>query len=347
MLATGEELLDYVHTDPGRWRVLHGGRVRYLGIGWADVAPNESSTKFKLTFDTGEEILVGLDAFVSGRITHIKLNPFPSDFSFHGHAKPQHQRIESQPAYRQQSQPTPETIAIREICLQRGITKVVHFARVVNLRSILEKGLLSRSALEQLPMTERPIFNDDVRADGHRDAISVSISFPNYKMFYKLRKADESATWAVLEIDASILWERSCAFCSTNAADRSMSQIPISERMTATSFEHMFSDMSEKPRSMLGIQSHFPTNPQAEVLVFGKIETSRIDTICFLDDTSMRQWLGQHRENRNHPAVTIQPWYFEPRSDYIHWLAATQAANLTNNEEVKSVWRASYNDIPF
>lgn len=382
MLATSEELLDYVHTDPSRWRALHGGRIRYLGIGWADVAPLESATKFRLTFDTGEEILVGLDAFASGQITHIKLDPFPSDFSFHSsHSKLQRQRAESQPScihsvpseapkldslqtdpnrlireairaktgnvHNQQGAPTLEAVAIRNICLERGITKVVHFARVANLRSILEKGLMSRAVLEQLPIPDRPIFNDDLRADGHRDAISVSISFPNYKMFYSLRKADKSTVWVVLEIDASILWERSCAFCSTNAADRSMSQIPISERMTAASFEHMFSDLPDKPRSMLGIQPHFPTNPQAEVLIFGKIETSRIGAICFPDGTSMRQWLGQQRENRNYPSVTIQPSYFDARSDYMHWPAATQAGIPAYYEEPQSVWGATNNDIPF
>ena len=76
---------------------------------------------------------------------------------------------------------------IRRICLDRNITTLVHFTRVRNLRSILKNGLLGRSTLEAWPLERQPEYNDDMRLEGFREAICLSVGFPNYRMFYKYR----------------------------------------------------------------------------------------------------------------------------------------------------------------
>ncbi len=74
---------------------------------------------------------------------------------------------------------------IKAFCNKRGITTVIHFTRVENLANILAYGLLSRSELDSRDIEY--VFNDWQRIDRYPNAISTSISFPNYKMFYRYR----------------------------------------------------------------------------------------------------------------------------------------------------------------
>jgi len=75
--------------------------------------------------------------------------------------------------------------AIRAYCAARRIDTLIHFTRLENLAGILADGILPRSAPGG--QARRVIFNDGVRIDGHKDAVCLSVSFPNYKMFYKYR----------------------------------------------------------------------------------------------------------------------------------------------------------------
>jgi hypothetical protein len=79
---------------------------------------------------------------------------------------------------------------IRAYCATRRIDTLVHFTRLENLVGILAEGILPRSTLEGRP--SGVIFNDDIRTDNHKEAVCLSISFPNYKMFYKYRQADQT-----------------------------------------------------------------------------------------------------------------------------------------------------------
>ena len=119
---------------------------------------------------------------------------------------------------------------IRQICTERSITTLFHFTRIENLRSILQEGLLSHSNLET--REPRPLFNDNDRADWCPEANCLSISFPNYKMFYSIRgkkKAEgvKDSQWVILLLNADILWELDCAFCQTNAASSSLSTLSL------------------------------------------------------------------------------------------------------------------------
>ena len=67
---------------------------------------------------------------------------------------------------------------------KRGIEHCVHFTNVLNLPSILSYGLLSKADLEYNWIDYN--YNDDLRLDDLEEAISVSITSPNYKMFYQL-----------------------------------------------------------------------------------------------------------------------------------------------------------------
>jgi len=154
----------------------------------------------------------------------------------------------------------------------RGIRYLVHFTPEENLQSILKYGLLSVRKLRNLGI--RYEFNDPRRMDGVDDAICLSVSFPNYKLFWKFRKNNPNRTYVVLLIDAKVLWEKSCIFTWTNAANRQVSCLKRDEKMTPEAFKRMFGNL-EKRRQM-GLSPEYPTDYQAEVMVIEDIEPKYI-----------------------------------------------------------------------
>ena len=104
-------------------------------------------------------------------------------------------------------------------------------------------------------------------------------------MFYKLRKDYEDRDWAVFEIDKGILLDYDCAYCWLNAGDHSMYSCSIEERKGKAAFLELFKDRKGYPkRETTGVRSYYPTNPQAEVLVFGTISTKYIRNVLFEND---------------------------------------------------------------
>jgi hypothetical protein len=162
----------------------------------------------------------------------------------------------------------------------RRIPLLTHFTRTRNLASILEHGLCSVERAEQLGIM--PHVNDTLRLDGHRDAVSLSVGFPNYRMFFKYRQESMAEAWAVLIIDPAVLWEKRCGFCQRNAADHRMRTRPTGDLTSAVAFNSMFDEIEGLPmRKQQGLLDCDPTDPQAEVLVFSTIEAHEIKGIAF------------------------------------------------------------------
>ena len=92
-----------------------------------------------------------------------------------------------------------EREAMLEVIRRRNITELCHFTRVSNCESIMKHGLYSRAYLESSNVLSAE-YSDEMRLDGHIDAISLSVSFPNYKMFYSKRNENLDVTWCVLSI---------------------------------------------------------------------------------------------------------------------------------------------------
>lgn len=205
---------------------------------------------------------------------------------------------------------------IREFCEAHCITTLIHFTHICNLKGILERGLQSRRQLEELPETSQPLFNDPLRLDEYRSGICLSISFPNYKMFYKLHQ-NRTMDWAVTLLDASILWEMDCAFNSTNAASNIMRSIPIHKRKKVEAFANMFSDL-QNIRTQLNIPDPFPTDPQAEVLVFEPISPRYIKGVHFSSFQIKLEW--QNKFSHLGPDFFhCADQFFNPRWDYRYW----------------------------
>lgn len=205
---------------------------------------------------------------------------------------------------------------MERILRQRNINRLYHFTQAENLLNILTYGLLPRKKLEEENICS--CFNDDYRYDACLGAVCMSIEFPNYKMFYKLRQDNPSADWAVLQLDAQILCDFKCAYCWTNAGDASMYSIPLEERMGNRAFLKLFEDCPFCPkREELGIADKYPTNPQAEVLVFGEIPVTYIQNIYFKDCNTFikyRDIISSYNIN-----AEIDPSVFCYRVDYKFW----------------------------
>lgn len=203
---------------------------------------------------------------------------------------------------------------MRDAVNARDIKLVFHFTRYANLPSIFRDGILPRLTLET---RDSPVvFNDVHRIDKQRDASCFSIGHPNYKMLWRLRQDYPQEKWAVLAVKTSILWEKDCAFCVENAASANVTCIPIRMRKGAPAFNAMFQEIQGKPnRATLGIPPRYPTNPQAEVLVFDVVEPRYILGACCQTRQMKEECEGQFPAFQFlHPTNA-----FSPRLDHAHW----------------------------
>ena len=211
---------------------------------------------------------------------------------------------------------------IQGFVAQREIPYLIHFTRACNVSSILKHGLLPRKELRkrlgrQFKLVE---INDQQRYDQHLDANCLSISYPNYRMFFRYQTANPESYWAVIHIRTDILWKMDCAFCITNAASNCIRSRPIEELKTASALAALFNDFESGSdgvtRSSLPIPNCFPTNPQAEVLVFETIPASDVMAIYLKEQDELSTKLT---DSWSDVPVKFSRAFFGPRVDFEHW----------------------------
>lgn len=189
----------------------------------------------------------------------------------------------------------------------KKISHLVHFTPIANVESILENGLRSRNALAG----HQYVFTDDYRTDGWLDWISLSVSFPNYKMFYakknSLKKIDG---WAILLIKKEVLWELDCKFILTNAASYGIRMFRDDTWSSVKAFEDMFNYVEHRS----GIPDCFTTDPQAEVMIKNEVSSNYIDLIAVERRHDLKR-LGKLQDIK----VETIPELFKWRSDFEHW----------------------------
>ncbi len=168
--------------------------------------------------------------------------------------------------------------SVAEIREARGITDLTHFTRAENLRSIVADGLLSVADMER----KKQIFlrNDAQRLDGHFDAISLSVSFPNYRMLFKYRQEQSTSDWVVLLLDPALLDTVDCKFCALNASDHRIRSRSRADLAGPDAFSAMFATRDGQYRND-SLRDCDPTDPQAEALVFGHIAPRFIKRVVF------------------------------------------------------------------
>lgn len=169
---------------------------------------------------------------------------------------------------------------IEQMMGSKGVSELCHFTPIDNLESILNNGLYPREYIEEnLP---NAIWTDESRAEGMKNGVCLSVSFPNNKMFYKKRKEREDIKeWAVIVLDArKVILNHDCAFFPTNAAFSAYRNSPVSDFMHSGAFFSLFEDEVETCNGIVkreeGLADEYPTDVQAEVVVFEHIPPDAI-----------------------------------------------------------------------
>jgi ssDNA thymidine ADP-ribosyltransferase, DarT len=175
---------------------------------------------------------------------------------------------------------------IRAVAERLRIPHLVHFTRCENLESILRYGVHSIASCGELGL--EAIRNDTLRLDNQPNGISVSIAFPNYRMFYKYRQLEMQTDWAVLILSPEILWEKECGFYKNNAASSHVRHRPRHLTTTAHAFLEMFEGGNLGRDAWLN--SYDPTDSQAEVMVYDTIEPHFIEAIAFETKANADRW---------------------------------------------------------
>jgi len=226
-----------------------------------------------------------------------------------------------------------------------GVKRLCHFTRLENLKSIVRNGIIPRAKLQK---SGSVLFNDDYRLDQFLEASSFSISFPNYRLFYHYRNQKFPNTkWAVIEVLPELMWTQKSLFSLSNAASSTSRQVDPRQRATPVAFESMFADFKEEKdgksftvkRQSLNIPPYYTTNPQAEVLVFGKVSPRLISKI-FFETTNDRDWVQVHCQPPTHVKLEVERSLFNYRSDYAAW------ADIKSTDRSGHTY-ASDDEIPF
>jgi hypothetical protein len=198
---------------------------------------------------------------------------------------------------------------IRAICEKRGVNSLYHFTPFDNVNSILSSGLVSRFSLEAQKINV--IKPDPYRLDGWENWISISISFPNDKLFYVFRRRlPNLSDWVLVSLSPALLWEQNCRFMPTNAAATDRRMFSDDHWSSEAAFEQMF--LNEHMRQ--DVPKSFCTDPQAEVMVEEHVPARYIKSLV-VRNSDVRFGL----ENLSRLPVEVDPSLFEDRCDNSHW----------------------------
>jgi hypothetical protein len=179
---------------------------------------------------------------------------------------------------------------------KRGIEFLIHFTPTLNLYGIYEhQKLISRKTIkeadtEQIDIIDYVKFPDSLRFDDD-SYINLSLSCPNTFLFSKFRektKDDYLINWCVLKINPKLIYEEKTKFAVTNAASSAANNMGISTDLNK--FKMMFAKNIPIPHGTRNnIQSKFPTNVQAEVLVKDFISLENVIEVCFQTENELSE----------------------------------------------------------
>lgn len=204
---------------------------------------------------------------------------------------------------------------------ERGVEDLVHYTPLDNVPHILRFGLVPRAHLmiPAVRMALNPRFTDAVRDEDFLEKNCLSISSPNWKLFFAHRRRFQRVhwQWAVLRLDPAVAAEFVCEFVPTNAANSKVQHVSGLEAA-----RRVFS--GEALRRKLGLASHEATDPQAEVLTDSVIPPSMIREICVESESARESLASRGVEAR------LDPGLFAPRRDHAAW---TKGASFLGDNE--------------
>lgn len=195
---------------------------------------------------------------------------------------------------------------------RRNISALYHFTHLDNLKGIFSLGIMTRQQIESAGYPFH--YNDELRLDGVRDSISLSVGHINNKMLYKYSQGLSHGDWVILKIkkelisgptqpsfDFSLLLNRA-VFCKSNAASNAVRAVSLGERKKHTAFQTMFVGDNDEE------SGDCPHDIQAEILYLGNIPPGFISEVIFYSADNIPLWL------RESPVIiTVDPSRFSFR----------------------------------
>ena len=223
-----------------------------------------------------------------------------------------------------------ENYRLRAILKERKIETLIHFTRLENLASSLSYGLMSRTAIESDSRIGRVRTNQPELPPDWRSTISMNISFPDYRLFYRLQE-QRGFEWIVLVYDAALLLQQ--PFFSFIFPAANLIRTPIFEKEIAPglqsvfAFEDLFRDTDTVRRRILQIPDAYPTHPHSELLIPNAVANQYLKEVHFYNEYKFDQWCFQNQGlaaiiDKNLWQVGLA--YFSPRMDYANWRTNTR-----------------------
>lgn len=200
-----------------------------------------------------------------------------------------------------------DRVAIRAALIKRGVRELYHFTPLSNIKNISRFGLIPREYLK-LPVMRKYLtstFSDSHRQDKREHLSCLSVSHPNYKMFYSKREKFKGYDWVVCEIEPYAMEYYFSEFCVTNMASGAGIESGVE------GFELMFEE--EVVRTELKLPDNYPTDPQSELLIGSFIPASHICKYHVETQSALEKL------KRIGLDAKISPEIFGPRHDYAYW----------------------------
>jgi hypothetical protein len=188
---------------------------------------------------------------------------------------------------------------IKDYVGEINIPYLVHFTNYKNIKTVLTHGIIPKDDL--VTLSKSVMTNDMHRWDNCTNAVSLSVSFPNSRMFYKYRQLSLHEKWVVLLINPKVLWEQDCAFCTHNAADSRVTSIPVVMRKGLSALKKLFSEIEDcDTRYKQNLEPFYTTDVQAEVLLFGQVSKKDIIAVTFDDESLEKKFNATHPYIKTH-----------------------------------------------
>jgi hypothetical protein len=207
--------------------------------------------------------------------------------------------------------------AIRDIVMQRRITRLCHFTPSRNLVHIATdpQGILASVHLKE---NEKAIFNptDVTRLDGYPDHVSCSIQYPNAWYFRKARDKDHLfRDWVVLLIKPHHLWMSETKFCARNASANLGGDVCEGLKGFMALFaENVVGAYGQTFTRSLSHPSWLPTDEQAEVLIPDRVEREDVLGIVVLDESQAKREIVRLRQlNERVPRIVVAPTFYDAK----------------------------------
>lgn len=204
----------------------------------------------------------------------------------------------------------------------RNVFYFVHFTQTRNLEGILQHGLCGRDFLDEWGLEYFP--TDSQRLDSKENSISLSISFPNYKMFYmKRNQMEPDEDWVILGIPVTRIADGNCYYCSHNAASNVVRSQEPTELQGVEAVKKLFAEeYNGVKRADLRIPEFQTTNPQAEVLCFDRIFPTDIRKIYFNHQEALNRCVPLLDKYKKKVCAQVSEGeysLFGKRKDYSYW----------------------------